>query len=224
MKSDSYINIQGWMINELELKSNELLVFAVIYGFSKDNAGKFTGSISYLQKTLNISKNTVINTLNSLLEKELIVKETTVHNGITFCNYLQNEPVVQKLVWGGAKIGTEGGAKIGINNTNKHKSKINNSNNSDFFSFLIENEVESDIADDYVKFRKAKKAPLTIRVGESLKKEAYTAGYTLNDAIKICLMRGWVGFDSKWLKTPQNMFNKNTITNGTEQPRTNRNR
>ncbi len=95
-------------------------------------------------------------------------------------------------------------------NSNIYKYSNTSIIKSDFFSFLIENEVESDIADDYVKFRKSKKAPLTIRVGESLKKEADTAGYTLNDAIKICLMRGWVGFDSKWLKTPQNTFNQKT--------------
>ena len=36
MKSDNYIVIQGWMVNELNLKGNDLLVFALIYGFTRD--------------------------------------------------------------------------------------------------------------------------------------------------------------------------------------------
>jgi hypothetical protein len=114
MKSESFILIQGWMINELQLKSTELLVFAIIYGYSKDNQGKFDGSLNYLCKTTNSSKNTIINCLHTLIEKEYILKETLVVNNITFCKYYQNEPVVQKLVWGGSKIGMGGGAKIGM--------------------------------------------------------------------------------------------------------------
>ena len=35
MNADNYINIQGWMRTDLDLKGNELLVYAIIYGFSQ---------------------------------------------------------------------------------------------------------------------------------------------------------------------------------------------
>lgn len=30
VNNENYVNIQGWMINELNLKSNELIVYAII--------------------------------------------------------------------------------------------------------------------------------------------------------------------------------------------------
>ena len=33
ISSDNYVVVQGWMCNELDLKGNDLLVFALIYGF-----------------------------------------------------------------------------------------------------------------------------------------------------------------------------------------------
>jgi len=128
MKDNSFFVVQGWMINCLKLKSNELLIFAIIYGFSKDNQGKFDGSLKYLADASGTSKNTVINALHSLIEKEYIIKENVVVNNITFCKYFQNDMVVQNLVGGGAKFDDLGGAKFGtnsiINNNIEDKKQI----------------------------------------------------------------------------------------------------
>ncbi len=47
IKADNYIAIQGWMVTELGLKNTELIVYALIYGFSQDRrstgAGKSHG-------------------------------------------------------------------------------------------------------------------------------------------------------------------------------------
>ena len=37
VKNENYLVIQGWMIAELKLKGNELLIYAIIYGFSQNN-------------------------------------------------------------------------------------------------------------------------------------------------------------------------------------------
>ena len=37
VKNENYLVIQGWMITELKLKGNELLIYAIIYGFSQNN-------------------------------------------------------------------------------------------------------------------------------------------------------------------------------------------
>lgn len=116
MKSSSYYVIQGWMINELQLKGNELLVFAIIYGFSKDGQGKFDGSIKYLSDATGASRSTTIKTLNSLLEKELILKENFVVNNIQFCKYFQNELVVLNSYGGSVILEQVGSTKTVPNN------------------------------------------------------------------------------------------------------------
>ena len=32
---ENYITVQGWMVTDLNLKGNELLIYACIYGFSQ---------------------------------------------------------------------------------------------------------------------------------------------------------------------------------------------
>lgn len=79
MKNENYINIQGWMINELKLKGNELILFALIYGFSQDGQSNFYGSLSYLQEFLRVSRPTVIALLRKLSDKKLITKTEESH-------------------------------------------------------------------------------------------------------------------------------------------------
>lgn len=87
VNSDGYINIQGWMVSELGLKGNELLIYAIIYGFSQDGKNKFTGSLQYLADWTNSSKQGVQKVLKSLLEKELLLKDEKIVNNIKFCEY-----------------------------------------------------------------------------------------------------------------------------------------
>ena len=75
VRDNNYINIQGWMVTKLGLKGNELIIYAIIFGFSQDNDTIFNGSIAYLMDWTNATKKTVIDTLTKLVEKELIIKE-----------------------------------------------------------------------------------------------------------------------------------------------------
>lgn len=84
------------MLRDLKLKSNELLIYAIIYGFSKDGQGCFYGSINYLAETINISKNTVQNILKSLVDKKLITKKDIFRNNVKFCEYKVNLEGIQK--------------------------------------------------------------------------------------------------------------------------------
>lgn len=74
MNDRGYINIQGWMINQLKLKGNELILFALIFGFSQDGTSAFYGSLSYIEKALHISRPTAISLLKKLIEKGLVKK------------------------------------------------------------------------------------------------------------------------------------------------------
>lgn len=84
---DNYFVVQGWMISELGLKGNKLLVYAIIHGFSQGGQGFFTGSIPYLMSWTNGSKPTVIESLKSLTEQGLIVKKERFENGVKFVDY-----------------------------------------------------------------------------------------------------------------------------------------
>lgn len=86
VNSENYFVVQGWMLSELGLKNNELLVYAIIYGFSQ-GGNKFTGSLQYLCDWTNSGKTSIQNCLKSLREKGLIEKEENTINGVKFCKY-----------------------------------------------------------------------------------------------------------------------------------------
>lgn len=87
IKKTNYVVITGEMITELGLKGNELLIYALINGFCQDEESQFYGSLAYLMEFTSLSKQGVINTLNSLMRKGLIEKNQTEINGVRFNSY-----------------------------------------------------------------------------------------------------------------------------------------
>mgnify|MGYP003295229721 CR=1 FL=1 len=91
VKRENYIVIQGFMLTDLNLKGNELLIYACIYGFSQDGSNKFTGSLQYLADWTNSTKQGVMKNLKSLVEKGYIQKDDKIINGVKFCEYHATE-------------------------------------------------------------------------------------------------------------------------------------
>lgn len=87
LRDNNYIVIQPFMVRDLDLKGNELIVYALINGFCQDNQSYFYGSLEYISQWTNATKQTTINVLNSLIDKGLIVKEQIVEKGITYNRY-----------------------------------------------------------------------------------------------------------------------------------------
>ena len=83
----NYIVIQSFMVSELGLKGNELLIYAIIFGFSQTTGQTFHGSLTYLESWTNSTRPTVISSLKSLVEKGLIEKEEQTINGVKYCSY-----------------------------------------------------------------------------------------------------------------------------------------
>ena len=48
--------ILDWMVDKYKLKGNELLAYALIYGFSQDGESEYKGSFSYLTRCLSVWK------------------------------------------------------------------------------------------------------------------------------------------------------------------------
>ena len=122
MQNEGYINIQGWMINELKLNGNELLLYALIFGFSQDDKSEFYGSLSYIQKALKISKPTVILLIKKLVEKKLIKRVSQSH----FIYSKETLPLVKKL-YPPSKETLPLGSKETLHNIYNTNNKSNNS-------------------------------------------------------------------------------------------------
>ena len=86
MKNKNYITILGWMVNELSLSGNDLICYAIIYGFSQDD-NYWEGSQSYLSEWLGISKRATVDILKRLISDGHIVKQEYEVNKVKFCKY-----------------------------------------------------------------------------------------------------------------------------------------
>lgn len=96
MNENNFIVILPFMINELGLKSNELLVYAIVHGISQDGESWYEAGITYLAKTLNLSRQSIRNILNSLVEKNLIVEKQVQQKHVKKV-YLQTNQRVKKF-------------------------------------------------------------------------------------------------------------------------------
>lgn len=100
MKSNNYVVIQGWMCNELNLKGNDLLIFALIYGFSQDGVSDFHGGRKYIAETFNISLPTVDKSLQNLINLNYIDKVPS-DDHINPDTYFVTESLTEQLFGGG---------------------------------------------------------------------------------------------------------------------------
>ena len=141
----NYITIQGWMRTDLKLSGNELIVYAIIYGFSQNKQGEFTGSAQYLADWVGCTRRTVMSILNKLVENNFISKtEIILNNNEKRVSYQAERGCektsqgvknfhrgCEKISQGGVKNFHRGCEKISHNininnNTNNNHRDINN--------------------------------------------------------------------------------------------------
>lgn len=87
MDINNFVVIQGWMRSELNLSGNDLLVYAIIYGFSQDGETTFNGSLQYLANWCGATKQGIQKNLKNLIDRGLIAKNDHTINGVKFCSY-----------------------------------------------------------------------------------------------------------------------------------------
>jgi DNA-binding MarR family transcriptional regulator len=148
MQNDNYIVVFGWMCNELGLSGTELLVFALIYGFTQDGETWFQGNRRYIAETLNISRPTVDKALNSLIDKGLLYKDVRQMQDVTVNRYKVSLQGI-KIFDRGCKETLQGGVKKLDRGCKEslHKNTIDNTNN--------------DIANDNTTLKRKKKTAVT---------------------------------------------------------------
>ena len=140
--NSNYYVVQGWMINQFHLSGNELLVYAIIYGFSQQKDQKYNGTIQYLADATCSTKMTINRSLNSLIEKGLIIKSQKEFNNIIFNEYranLQNVMGSNKMLWGEQQNVTLARELINDKHEYIHEERNNNISND----ILIKKETNS---------------------------------------------------------------------------------
>ena len=144
----AYIVIQDWMISDLQLKGNELLTYALIYGFSQDGESEFKGSLKYISEFLGVSKRTAQRSIENLVDRGIVKKRVEEISGVKFNRYMAHEKAdtpIDKMTTGysqndhggivkmtrGYSQNDHGGiVKMTTNNTNIYNTNNNTSNNT----------------------------------------------------------------------------------------------
>jgi len=105
---------------------------------------------------------------------------------------------------GAAKRWSKGGDREAISPPNptpiatiNHKPITKNQINST--AVQMPEDVSSEVWHSFVKHRKTKKAPITDLVMAAIRKEAITAGWTVEQAIHEIVVRNWSTFKSDWV-------------------------
>lgn len=91
MKENNYITIPGFLRTRLDLKGSELIITALIYGYSQDGNSWFMGKTEYIAEWAGITDKNVLRSLKSLTEKGILEKkEIFVNNRVKRCYYRFN--------------------------------------------------------------------------------------------------------------------------------------
>ena len=105
------------MVNELSLSGNDLICYAVIYGFSQDD-NFWEGSQSYLSDWLGVSRRTVVDILKRLISNGLITKQEYEVNKVKFCKYKAIVPNTIRC-----EDSTQGGSEDSAHGNNNNNNK-----------------------------------------------------------------------------------------------------
>lgn len=91
MKENNYIIIPGFLRTRLDLKGSELIITALIYGYSQDGNSWFMGKTEYIAEWAGITDKNVLRSLKSLTKKGILEKkEMFVNNKAKRCYYRFN--------------------------------------------------------------------------------------------------------------------------------------
>jgi uncharacterized phage protein (TIGR02220 family) len=207
IKDTNYFQVSGWMLNRLKLKGIQLELYAIIYGFSQDGESEFTGSIQYLCEFTGTSRPTVIKALKELTNKEYLLKDEKVINGIKFNRYKVNLPLVKKLYQGsketlpvGGKETLPGGSKETLpNNKVLDNDLFNNTiNNNNAYAEII-NYLNEKAGTNYKHTTKSTQEHIKARLNENFSIENFK---TVID--KKCVE--WKGTEFEQYLRPQTLF------------------
>lgn len=220
VKDNNFIAIQGWMRTKLNLKGNELLIYALIYGFSQDENSRFRGSRKYIADWCGCSLDTVDRSLGSLVDKGLLSKYPyTDDSGSRLVDYVAIPPTVAAAP---APAATQSPATAhapaqdpwsGTPNANTEQFQLpiadpepqpqpKKTRKTKSFDAIIDaytNDPETkDLLGAWLQNRKAKRSAMTDRAIQGcinkLDQRAQASHMSVNDYLDEVICRGWSAF------------------------------
>ena len=158
-----YFTVQEFMSKELGLGGNELLIFAIIYGFSQDGESEFYGSISYIRNMLSkkdkktgeikpLSINGVRNALNSLLEQGYIKRTSESHyqSTVSKSDIAKSDTVKKRRVSKSDTATVSKSDTIGVSKSDTNNNNTNNKTNNKLATQSVAVKKEEDIANKFI--------------------------------------------------------------------------
>ena len=82
VKPENFVLVQGWMLTDLHLSGNDLLVYAIISGFCQDGESSFRGSLQYLADWTGSTRRGVMKNLSRLMDRGLIARGGQTKDGV----------------------------------------------------------------------------------------------------------------------------------------------
>lgn len=233
LNDNNYITIQSFMVRDLGLKGNDLLVYAIIYGFSQMESQEYYGSLKYLMEWTNTTKKTMITTLSGLCERGLLEKREKTVYGIKHTFYRVNSEGWCKNYTRGVKI-TPGGVKItpqgvkitpnninnniymDINNTNTintnsintDSNSNNNTNTTSNSNNYINNNIDYKYIIDYLNNKTNSRYRYNNQKTQRLVNARAKDGFSVEDFEKVISVKSnqWLGTDQEKYLRPETLF------------------
>lgn len=167
-------------------------------------------SIGQFMEVTGLSNRSVITACDSLVEKGLLVRSGGERRLNTYSvksfNISQtgekssSDKTGENISQTGEKRSSDLVKKVHTQNNNKNTIQNNNKKNTkkSESDLLAEFGIVGQLAEDFLKLRKAKNAPITETALKGFQREAAKAGISLSDAITIAIERNWRGFSASW--------------------------
>ena len=209
-----YISVQEWML-ELGIGGNDLLAYALVWGFCQNGTNHYEGSYEYIARWLGCEHRTVRRIVAKLVEAGLFYKEEHWKNGVKFCDLYalvpdgQNVPSEDKMSNDfGHNVQRAGDKMSHHNNRDIYRNKDNNppiyNPPFDFYKALLTAGVSEETAQAWLAVRKAKKCVNTELAFKETMKEVGKSGQSAEQCIRFSASRSWAGFKAEWLEREQN--------------------
>lgn len=223
----TYVVIQDWML-ELDIDLTEVVVLAVIYGFSQDGETTFRGSWKFLEYHAKCSRKKVYTALKHLVELGYIKKKDKVVGGVKFCEYFvetggfSGKPVVADVEEGGfpGKHNNEDTVVSSNSNNKDVNARVRESQKFDFIEALVSLGVERSTAADWTATRKKAGASNNQSeydlIAAQIKRACDRYGYTAQECVAYAAGRTWRGFNADWedVKKIKNENNRGNNADG----------
>lgn len=200
---------------ELGIGGNDLLAYALVWGFCQNKTSHYSGSYDYIAYWLGCEHRTVRRIVAKLVDAGLFRKEEKWKDGKKVCDLYALVPSGQNVQTRLDKMSSDFGQNVqtGEDKMSHHNNSIeiiNRDNNKtplppfDFYKALREAGVSAETAEAWLQVRKAKRSVNSELAFREVMKEVRKSGRTAEECIRFSAARSWAGFMAQWLEREQN--------------------